>query len=84
LKYGQGAGIDELTVEVRFENPVNTELSLLGDTEFTTIQVTDLSGKSIIFKSSGANNFDVSNLPAGFYVLTAIDQQAVRKRFVKL
>jgi hypothetical protein len=84
LKYGQGAGIDELTVEVRFENPVNTELSLLGDTEFTSIQVTDLSGKSLVFKSTGFNHFDVSTLPAGFYVLTAVDQQAVRKSFVKL
>ena len=84
LKYGQGAGIDELVVEVRFENPVNAELSLLGDVEFTSIQVTDLSGKSLIFKSTGFNHFDVSTLPAGFYVLTAVDQQAVRKSFVKL
>jgi hypothetical protein len=84
LKYGPGAGINELTFDVQFENPVNTELSLLGDTEFTSIQVTDLSGKSVIFKSSGANNFDVSNLLAGFYVLTAVDQQVVRKRFVKM
>ncbi|MEY4659134.1 MAG: hypothetical protein RJB36_900, partial [Bacteroidota bacterium] len=65
LKYGQGAGIDELAVELRFENPVYTELSLLGDAEFTTIQVTDLSGKSLVFKSTGFNHFDVSNLPAG-------------------
>ena len=84
LKYGPGAGINELAFEVSFENPVNTELSLLSEMEFTSIQVTDLSGKSIIFKSSGANNFDVSTLPAGFYVLTAVDQQVVRKSFVKL
>jgi hypothetical protein len=84
LKYGPGAGINELTFHVQFENPVNTELSLLGDTEFTTIQVTDLSGKSIIFKSTGANHFVVSTLPAGYYVLTAVDQQVVRKRFVKM
>ena len=73
-----------MTFDVQFENPVNTELSLLSATEFTSIQVTDLSGKSVIFKTSGANNFDVSTLPAGFYVLTAVDQQVVRKSFVKM
>jgi hypothetical protein len=84
IKYGPGAGLNEATLDVRFENPVNIELSLLSDTEFTSIQVTDLSGKSIIFKSAGANQFDVSTLPAGFYVLTAVDQQIVRKSFVKM
>ncbi|MFZ9613376.1 MAG: T9SS type A sorting domain-containing protein [Crocinitomicaceae bacterium] len=84
LKYGQGAGIDELAVELRFENPVYTELSLLGDAEFTTIQVTDLSGKSLVFKSTGFNHFDVSNLPAGCYVLSAVNDQLVRKSFVKM
>ena len=83
-KFGPGAGVNELTFDVQFENPVNTELSLLSATEFTSIQVTDLSGKSVIFKTSGANNFDVSTLPAGFYVLTAVDQQVVRKSFVKM
>lgn len=84
VKYGQGAGINELALEVGFENPVHNELSLLGDVEFTSIQVTDLSGKSQIFTSTGFNHFDVSTLPAGFYVLTTVDQQSVRKSFVKL
>ena len=84
LKYGPGAGINELAFEVRFENPVNTELSLLGETEFTSIQVTDLSGKSMMFTTSGSNRFDVSALPAGFYVLTALNDQMVRRSFVKM
>jgi hypothetical protein len=84
LKYGPGAGINELAFEVRFENPVNTELSLLGETEFTSIQVTDLSGKSMMFTTSGSNRFDVSALPAGFYVLTAVNDQMVRRSFVKM
>jgi hypothetical protein len=84
IKYGPGAGLEEATLDVRFENLVNNELSLLSNTEFTSIQVTDLSGKSIIFKSAGDNQFDVSTLPAGFYVLTAVDQQIVRKSFVKM
>ncbi|MEN9973847.1 MAG: hypothetical protein RIS20_2194 [Bacteroidota bacterium] len=84
LKYGPGAGINELAFEVSFENPVNTELSLLGETEFTSIQVTDLSGKSIVFTTSGSNRFDVSALPAGFYVLSSVNEQLVRRSFVKM
>ena len=84
LKYGPGAGINELAFEVSFENPVNTELSLLGETEFTSIQVTDLSGKSMMFTTSGSNRFDVSSLPAGFYVLNAVNNQLVRRSFVKM
>jgi hypothetical protein len=84
LKYGPGAGINELAFEVSFENPVNTELSLLGETEFTSIQVTDLSGKSRVITTSGSNRFDVSSLPAGFYVLTAVNDQLVRRSFVKM
>jgi len=84
LKYGPGAGINEATLDVRFENPVNNEFVLLAETEFASIQVSDLSGKSIIFKRTGANHFDVSTLPAGFYVLTAVNDQIVRRSFVKL
>jgi len=84
LKYGPGAGINELAFEVSFENPVNTELSLLGETEFTSIQVTDLSGKSMMITTSGSNRFNVSALPAGFYVLNAVNNQLVRRSFVKM
>jgi len=84
IKYGPGAGLEEATLDVRFENPVNTELSLLSATEFTSIQVTDLSGKSMLFATSGSNHFDVSSLPAGFYVLTAVNDQIVRRSFVKM
>jgi hypothetical protein len=83
-KFGSSAGINKLSLNVSFENPVNSELSLICEMEFTSIQVTDLSGRSIIFKSSGANRFDVSTLPAGFYVLTAVNDQIVRRSFVKL
>jgi hypothetical protein len=84
LKYGPGAGINELAFEVSFENPVNTELSLLGETEFTSIQVTDLSGKSMMITTSGSNRFNVSALPAGFYVLSSVNEQLVRRSFVKM
>ncbi len=84
LKYGAGAGIDEATLAVRFENPVSSNFIVFAGTEIQTIEVTDLSGKLFAFTSSGANHFDVSQLPAGFYVLTAVNDQMVRRSFVKM
>ena len=83
-KFGPGVGLDETGTELRFENPVNREFVLFGEGEFATITVSDLSGKSFVFPASGSNRFDVSALPAGLYVLTAIDDQNVKRRFVKL
>ena len=84
VKFGPGAGLDELSNSLQFENPVNNELFLLGDTQFTSIEVSNLSGKSVVFTSSGSNYFDVSSLPAGFYVLHAVDQQMIRRSFIKM
>jgi hypothetical protein len=84
LKFGPGAGLEEATIDVRFENPVTHEFVLLGETEFTSIQVSDLSGKSMVITTSGSNRFDVSSLPAGFYVLNAVNDQLVRRSFVKM
>lgn len=84
LKYGAGAGIDEANLDVSFENPVDSDLMVFVGSDIQSIVVTDLSGKEFAFTSSGANQFDVAHLPSGFYVLTAINEQMVRRRFVKL
>jgi hypothetical protein len=83
LKYGAGAGLDELGLDILFENPVQNELRLLSEATYEVIQVVDLSGKSYEFKSSGANTFDVSMLPAGFFMLQTVDGKLARKGFVK-
>jgi hypothetical protein len=84
LKYGPGAGLEEAVLDVRFENPVINEIVLVGATEFESILVSDLSGKSMLFTTSGSNRFDVSSLPAGFYVLSSVNDQLVRRSFVKM
>lgn len=83
LKYGAGAGLDELGLDILFENPVHNELRLLSEAAYEVIQVVDLSGKSYEFKSSGANTFDVSVLPVGFFMLQTVDGKLARKGFVK-
>lgn len=83
LKYGPGAGLDELGLDILFENPVQNELRILSEAAFEVIEVTDLSGKSYEFKSLGNNTFDVSILTSGFYMLNSVDNKLARRGFVK-
>jgi hypothetical protein len=83
IKYGAGAGIYEYALELKFENPVQNELRILSEAEFEVIEIKDLRGESYEFKSSGKNTFDVSILPAGFYMLHTVDNKLARKGFVK-
>jgi hypothetical protein len=83
VKFGPGAGLDELGLDIIFENPVQNEMHILSEASFDVVQVTDLSGKSYEFRSFGNNTFDVSILPAGFYMLHTVDDKLARKGFVK-
>jgi hypothetical protein len=84
IKYGAGAGINEYALELKFENPVQNELRILSEAEFEVIEIKDLRGESYEFKSSGNNTFDVSILPAGFYMLHTVDNKLARKALVKI
>ena len=84
LKYGPGAGLDEAKLDVSFENPVHSDLIIFADMDIQSIEIRELSGKTFAFTTSGDNHFDVSILPAGFYVLTALNEQTVRRSFVKM
>ncbi len=83
IKYGAGAAINEYALELKFENPVQNELRILTDAALEVIEIKDLRGESYEFKSSGNNTFDVSILPAGFYMLHTVDNKLARKGFVK-
>ncbi|MFM8596374.1 MAG: hypothetical protein ACKOBN_04695 [Flavobacteriales bacterium] len=83
LKFGQGAGINEFSAELKFENPIANGTLIFSDAAIQTIEVQDLNGKTYSFSSSGSGKFDISILPAGFYMLSAIDRQKARKAFVK-
>ena len=83
IKYGAGAGINEYALELKFENPVANGLLVVTDATIETIEIQDLSGKSFTFKSSGAGHFDISTLPAWFYMLHTVDNKLARKGFVK-
>ena len=84
IKFGEGLGLEKIDLDLSFENPVGAELLVFAKAEIATIEVKDLSGKTYIFSTTGMNQFDVSRLPAGFYVLNMVNQQATRKTFIKI
>jgi hypothetical protein len=84
IKFGSIASINEATFDVNFENPVRSDLLVFVGIEIESIEVRDLSGRAFVFSTMGSNHFDVSSLPSGFYVLTAVNQQVVRRSFVKV
>lgn len=84
LKFGAGAGINEYALEYKFENPVANGVLVFTDATVENIEIQDLSGKSYVFESSAAGQFDISTLPTGFYMLSAINNTVTRKAFVKL
>lgn len=84
IKFGTGAGINEATIDVNFENPVHSDILVFVGSEIESIEVKDLSGRTFFFSSLGSNHFDVSQLPSGFYMLTSVNQHKVQRRFVKM
>jgi len=71
-----------------YPNPC-TDIINVSSTEITdqyAYQITDMSGKIFLSINNGTNTFDVSSLPAGFYLLkmTNIDtQKTTVKEFIK-
>jgi hypothetical protein len=84
IKFGSIASINEAEIDVNFENPVHSDIVVFVGTEIESIEVKDLNGKTYIFSKCGANKFDLSPLSSGFYILTAVNKQVVRRSFVKL
>jgi hypothetical protein len=84
VKFGPGAGLDELSNPFQFENPVGSNLVLLGANTISTIQIQDLSGKTYTFITNGANAFDVSSLAPGYYFLVGQDSRRISEAFVKM
>jgi hypothetical protein len=84
LKFGEGAGIEEQNIIVRFENPVSDVLQILAAPVVQFIEVKDLSGKTYVLPSTGNNHFDVTALAPGFYVLSSLGQNPTQQAFIKL
>lgn len=67
-----------------YPNPTSEKLTI--QTTLTppySIQISDLSGRVYTLKSAGDNQFDMGSFPAGFYILTTVNQIAVNKPFIK-
>ena len=53
-----------------FPNPAYSEIFITGDVPFSSVQLTDMSGKTIrVFSPSGTNRYDISGIQNGVYIL---------------
>ena len=84
LKFGEGAGIEEQNIIVRFENPVSDVLQILAAPAVQFIEVKDLSGITYVLPSAGNNHFNVAALAPGFYMLSALGKNPTQQAFIKL
>lgn len=83
VKFGAGVGLEENYSEFSFANPVGQEMVLLGNKDVHTIVIQSLNGKQFGISASNNNTFDLSALPAGYYLLYSVDGGVVRKPFIK-
>ena len=83
IKYGVGAGINENSLELKFENPVANGFLVFTDESIDAIEIQDLSGKTYYFSSAGSGKFDIAILPAGFYILSSANGISIKKGLVK-
>jgi spore coat protein CotH len=61
-----------------YPNPTNGVLHIISDKEFTTVEIIDLTGKTIV--KTAENMVDVSSIPSGLYLLKINDKH---RTFVK-
>lgn len=66
-----------------YPNPVSERLTVEETTTIQSIEVSDLTGKTLL--TSSANSIDVSALPSGFYLakITSLENQIVVQKFFK-
>jgi photosystem II stability/assembly factor-like uncharacterized protein len=68
-----------------YPNPASTTLFIIGLAPGSKISIFDLSGKMLIIKQITSNQFDISNLSNGIYLIKIADRTGITtKRFVKI
>jgi hypothetical protein len=83
VKFGAGVGLTENSLDFSFENPVQQNLQVLGNTEVKQIILQNTSGQMFCFSSSSYNTFDLSRLAPGYYFIVKLDALHVSKALVK-
>jgi hypothetical protein len=83
VKFGAGVGLTENSLDFSFENPVQQNLQVLGNTEVKQIILQNTSGQMFCVSSSSYNTFDLSRLAPGYYFIVKLDALHVSKALVK-
>lgn len=85
LKYNANTlNLNETSMDFSITNPVENTLICLGDKPIFAIEIIDLFGKKYLFTAEETNHFDLSGLAPGYYFISQVNKQSIRKTFVKL
>jgi hypothetical protein len=83
---GEGTIQDQESLVRIYPNPVKDQLvlTLEAGSAIRSLQISTLSGATMRFASREENTLNVSNLPAGMYILSvSTDKGFVREKFIK-
>lgn len=85
LKYNANTlNLNETSMDFSITNPVENTLICFGDKPIFAIEIIDLFGKKYLFTAEETNQFDLSGLAPGYYYISQVNKQSIRKTFVKL
>jgi hypothetical protein len=74
----------ETNFDFSFVNPVVNSLVFESSIAILSFEIIDLVGKHYFFKTINANQFDISSLNSGYYIIKKINNHSADKKIIKL
>ena len=83
-KFGSIANLETLSFDFSFTNPAQSEIQFYYPETIEQIELYDLIGHQYILKPNGQNRFDVSELPAGIFILRKVNSVGTNQKLLKI
>jgi hypothetical protein len=83
-KFGSIANLETLSLEFNFTNPAQSEIQFYYPETIEQIELYDLIGHQYILKPNGQNRFDVTELPAGIFILRKVNAVSSNQKLIKI
>jgi hypothetical protein len=85
MKFNESASIGSLETEkLQFSNPVGSNLEFFVSYPIHEIELSDLTGQKIGIHSMGNNQFEMSTLKQGLYIIKSVNKQVINQKIIKL
>jgi hypothetical protein len=76
--------LETLSLEFNFTNPAQSEIQFYYPETIEQIELYDLIGHQYILKPNGQNRFDVTELPAGIFILRKVNAVSSNQKLIKI